>query len=80
MVSFKLPFTVKKLSAGEIRVQKSKSILSNLLYSASKKANGVQTTWIGWPGHVNLEDQEKVTKELAKVNCIPIYLNLQTVQ
>jgi len=71
IVANRLPVTLTRTPAGKWRFEKS----SGGLASALRGIKNLRLMQIGWPGYeVALEDQEFVSKELMKLNCIPVFL------
>lgn len=71
IVANRLPVTLTRTSAGKWRFEKS----SGGLASALRGIKNLRLMQIGWPGYdVALEDQEFVSSELMKLNCIPVFL------
>lgn len=74
IVSNRLPVTVKKV-AGVLSFETSMGGVATGLasYVANRK-----NKWIGWPGiasdDLTESDQKKITIELAKRNCVPVFL------
>ena len=74
IVSNRLPVTVKKV-AGKLTFETSMGGVATGLasYVANRKSK-----WIGWPGIASEDlteaDKKKIIKELAKRNCVPVFL------
>ncbi len=74
IVSNRLPVTVKKID-GNLTFQTS---MGGLATGLSSYVNNRKNKWIGWPGieseALSTADKQTITKELAKRNCIPVFL------
>ena len=79
IVSNRLPVTVKKV-AGALTLETSMGGVATGLasYVANRK-----NKWIGWPGIASDEltdnDKKQIIKELAKRNCVPVFLSRRQV-
>lgn len=75
IVSNRLPVSVKKTDRG-IELYPSSGGLATAMSSYASKKNNL---WIGWPGIVSdgltEKDKRTITRELAKYNCAPVFLN-----
>ncbi len=75
IVSNRLPVSVKKTESGKLEFYPSSGGLATSMSGLAKRKGSV---WIGWPGMVNedltKEDKQKITAELAKQNCKPVFL------
>ena len=75
IVSNRLPVTVKKLD-GKLTFETSMGgVATGLASFVSSRKN----KWIGWPGiateDLNTADRQKIITELAKRNCVPVFLS-----
>lgn len=79
-MSNRLPVTVKKEN-GQLIFSKSSGGLATAMSSLDSAA---ESLWIGWPGIVAEEltsaDKAKISKELKKYNCLPVYLSADLVE
>ncbi len=80
IASNRLPVTVKKVN-GKLKFEASMGGVATGLSSLIKAG---QNKWIGWPGiaadDLTAKDREKITKELNKRNCVPVFLTAQQVE
>ena len=74
IVSNRLPVTVKKVAGRLIFETSMGGVATGLASYVSSRKN----KWIGWPGIASEEltdiDRKKIIKELAKRNCVPVFL------
>jgi trehalose 6-phosphate synthase/phosphatase len=74
IVSNRLPVSVKK-EGGELEFFPS---VGGLATGLSSYVNDKNSIWIGWPGiasdELNRHDREEIVNELAKHNCLPVFL------
>lgn len=79
VVSNRLPVTVKKEN-GQLVFSESSGGLATAMSSLD---SATESLWIGWPGIVAEEltpaDKAKISRELKKYNCLPIYLSSELV-
>lgn len=79
IVSNRLPVSVKKTD-GKLEFFPSSGGLATGL---SSYANNKRTRWIGWPGiptdDLSQADTRKITRELQKYNCAPVFLTKKQV-
>lgn len=75
IISNRLPVSVKK-EDGQLRYSAS---VGGLATGLSSFVSGRRNKWIGWPGIASDElsdkDRKAITRELAKSNCIPVFLS-----
>ena len=75
IVSNRLPVTVTKV-AGVLTFETS---LGGVATGLASYVTSHKNKWIGWPGiasdDLTATDQKKISKELAKRNCIPVFLS-----
>ena len=80
IVSNRLPVTVTKAD-GSLRYELSMGGVATGLSSYVKNR---RSKWIGWPGIANEDitdaDKLKITRGLAKRNCIPVFLSRKQVE
>eukprot|EP00742_Colponemidia_sp_Colp-10_P008523 GILJ01009236.1.p1 GENE.GILJ01009236.1~~GILJ01009236.1.p1 ORF type:complete len:841 (-),score=141.00 GILJ01009236.1:472-2994(-) len=75
VIANRLPVTIKK-EDGDWKF----NISSGGLVSALRGVKGFKMVWIGWPGgEIAAEDQEPIKRKLAEENCVPVYLDNETV-
>lgn len=74
IVSNRLPLSVKKID-GELEFTAS---IGGLPTALASYTSGKKSLWIGWPGiaedDLTEQDKSKITRELRKHNCHPIFL------
>jgi trehalose 6-phosphate synthase/phosphatase len=74
IVSNRLPVSVRKVD-GKLEFYPSSGGLATSMSDLAKRRGSV---WVGWPGIVSEEltqnDKQKITEELAKQNCKPVFL------
>jgi trehalose 6-phosphate synthase/phosphatase len=74
IVSNRLPVSVKKVD-GKLEFSRGEGGLATGLSSYTKSS---KNKWIGWPGiasdELNEHDRQKISEELLKSNCYPIFL------
>jgi trehalose 6-phosphate synthase/phosphatase len=76
IVSNRLPIKIAEVD-GRYELSPSEGGLATGLGSIYKKGENV---WIGWPGlEVPTERQEEVTKQLAELNLIPVFLTTEEI-
>lgn len=75
LVSNRLPVTVKKIDGKLIFETSMGGVATGLASFVSSRKN----KWIGWPGisteDLTTADQRKIITELAKRNCVPVFLS-----
>ncbi|HEY6736637.1 MAG TPA: bifunctional alpha,alpha-trehalose-phosphate synthase (UDP-forming)/trehalose-phosphatase, partial [Candidatus Saccharimonadia bacterium] len=80
IVSNRLPVTIKKSAAGLLEVTPSNGGLATAIASLPAATSRL---WIGWPGiasdHLTAADQRSITEQLAKLDCVPIFLTQQQI-
>lgn len=79
LVSNRLPVTVTK-TGGRVELTVSNGGLPSAMASLIGE-NDVM--WVGWPGiaaeDLSVNDKRQITRELAKLHCVPIYLTRQQI-
>lgn len=72
IVSNRLPVKISEAN-GDYTLQPSEGGLATGLGSIYREGNNI---WIGWPGQeiIDPREQEKMTKQLRKMNLMPVYL------
>ncbi|MBC7708055.1 bifunctional alpha,alpha-trehalose-phosphate synthase (UDP-forming)/trehalose-phosphatase [Polaromonas sp.] len=79
IVSNRLPVTVKKVD-GKLSFEMS---MGGVATGLASYVNSRKNKWIGWPGIASEEltdtDKQKITAELAKRNCVPVFLTKKQV-
>ncbi len=78
IISNRLPIRIEKRD-GVLHFMPSEGGLATGLGSIYKQKENV---WIGWPGYIPENDEEKkfITDELASLNLIPVFLNEEELQ
>lgn len=78
VMSFRLPVVVIRKKDGSFKLEDSKSLLYPTIF---KLKNHLNFQWIGWPGIIPKNEDEKLRIRLllAGQKCIPIFLELDNI-
>ena len=78
MISFRLPVVVVRKRDGSFKLEDSKSVLYPSIFKLKKKGF-INFTWVGWPGIMpkNEDEKARIRMLLAPLKCHPIFLETE---